>query len=285
MSCGRNHCFPTLLTSRALMSRMLVENPSVVPMSDPASIEPVQAGRSNMVGPKSPWKWAAITCVILSISAGIRLGRDLQFRGRAEQSRKCPFPLSELPKTLGTWTAVPNSDSRLDPEIARLAGSSDHVIRAYADSTTGEVATVLVLYGLADSVFGHTPEICYNAAGYRFVSAPTDRQFVLSDSSTPVEYRGFYVAKQGVASTEYSEVVWSFWHAGSWWPDVSTRWKLFRYSPGMFKIQIERPASGLSLESFSNEPLLVEIVKEINSRIEKSKVTAGGNSTQVVTSQ
>ena len=115
-----------------------------------------------------------------------------------------------------------NSDSRLDPEISRLAGSSDHIIRAYTDSTTGEVATVLVLYGLADSVFGHTPEICYNAAGYKVVSPPADRQFALSDSSTPVQYRGFYVARQGVASTEYSEVIWSFWHAGSWWPDVSS---------------------------------------------------------------
>ena len=240
-------------------------------------IEPTQAGRSSMTEPKSPWKWAAITCLILSISAGVRFGREMQFRGRAEQSKNCPFPLNELPKTLGTWTAVPNSDSHLDPEISRLAGSSDHLIRAYTDSTTGEVATVLVLYGLADSVFGHTPEICYNAAGYKVVSPPADRQFAVSDSSTPVQYRGFYVARQGVASTEYSEVIWSFWHAGSWWPDVSARWKLFRYSPGMFKVQIQRPASGLSLENFSSEPLLVEIVKEINSRIEKSKATVAGN--------
>ena len=63
------------------------------------------------------------------------------------------------------------------------------------------------------------------------------------------------------------------------------RWKLFRYSPGMFKVQIERPASGLSLESFSNEPLLGEIVKEINARIERSKVAAANDSTQVNTSQ
>jgi hypothetical protein len=223
--------------------------------------------------------------VILSISAGLRFSRELQFWGRAEQSKKCPFPLEELPKRLGTWTAVPNSDSRLDPEIARIAGSSDHVIRCYTDSTTGELAKVLVIYGLADSVFAHTPDVCYQAAGFRVVSAPTDRQFTAPDSSIPVRYRGFYVGKQGVGTTEYSEVVWSFWHAGSWWPEVADRWKLFRYSPAMFKIQIERPASGLSLESFSNEPLLAEIVKEINTRIEQSKQAGAGDSTPVVTSQ
>jgi hypothetical protein len=85
--------------------------------------------------------------------------------------------------------------------------------------------------------------------------------------------------------TQYSEVVWSFWHGGSWWPDVSERWKLFRYSPGMFKIQIERPASGLSLETFSNEPFLAEIVKEINTRIQQSKEAAAGGSTPLITSQ
>ena len=226
----------------------------------------------------------AITCLILSISGAIRFSRDFQFRGRAEKSKTCPFPLNDLPRTLGTWTAVPNADSQLDPEIARLAGSSDHIIRAYVDSTTGEVATVLVLYGLADSVFGHTPEVCYRAAGYRAVSPPADRQFSLSDSPTPIQYRGFYVGKQGVGTTEYSEVVWSFWHAGSWFPEVASRWKLFRHNPGMFKVQIQRPASGLSLENFSCEPLLGEIVQEINTRIELAKVAKGNGSTQVKTS-
>jgi Protein of unknown function (DUF3485) len=253
------------------MSQMLIESPSVVPVPEIASTGAAAPNQRGVKAEMSPWKWAAITCLILSISGGIRFGRDLQFRGYAEQSKKCPFPLSDLPKVLGTWTAVPNSDAHLDPEIARIAGSSDYVIRDYVDSTTGEVATILVLYGLADSVFGHTPDICYVAAGYQPVSQPTDREFSLPDSPTPIRFRGFYVAKSGVGMTDYSEVVWAFWHAGAWFPEVGSRWKLFRSSPAVFKIQIQRPASGLSLERFSCESLLQETVREINTRIEQSR--------------
>lgn len=218
----------------------------------------------------APWKWAAITCLLLSISGAIRFGRDLQFYGIAKQSTTCPFPLSELPDVLGTWTLVPNSDTKLDPEIARVAGSSDHIVRLYVNSATGESATVLVLYGLADSVFGHTPDVCCRTAGFQVVTVPVDREFSLPDSTAPVPYRGFYMGKEGVGSTEYFEVVWSFWHAGTWWPEVASRWKLFRTAPAVFKIQIQRPATGISTEHFSCEPLLREIARELNTRIERA---------------
>ena len=38
--------------------------------------------------------------------------------------------------------------------------------------TTGVSLTVLILFGPAEAVFGHRPEICYPSAGYRMVSDP-----------------------------------------------------------------------------------------------------------------
>ena len=70
----------------------------------------------------SPRLWVAITCLLLGISAGTRLWRDGQFYGQAEASRKCPFPLDELPKTIGSWRMIDGSAEQLDPEIARVAG-------------------------------------------------------------------------------------------------------------------------------------------------------------------
>ena len=104
----------------------------------------------------------------------------------------------------------------------------------------------------------------------RSVTTPVDREFSLPESASPVRFRGFYISKPGVGTTDYSEVVWSFWHGGSWWPDVASRWKFFRSSPAMFKIQIQRQATGISMESFSCEPLLKEIVRELNTRIERA---------------
>lgn len=256
------------------MSQVLFDNPLVVAKREPSSVPDAVPNPTKDRPPMLPWKWTAITCLILSVSGGIGFGRNMQFRGIAQQSAKCPFPLSDLPTALGTWTAVPNSDTQLDPEIARLAGSSDHVIRSYKSAMTGDEASVLVLYGSADSVFGHTPEVCYRAAGYQPVGPAVDREYSSPDSPTPIRFRGMYVSKPGVGMMDYSEVVWSFWHAGSWWPNISTRWKYFRSAPGMFKVQIQRVATGISTEEFSCESLLKEIVQDINARLEQAKAVA-----------
>jgi hypothetical protein len=267
-----------------MMSQSVLESTPTVVSREPTKVAGNE--RSTESKPKmSPWKWAAITGLLLSISGAIRFTRDLQFSGIARQSTKCPFPLSDLSLVLGTWSAVPNSETHLDPEITRLAGSSDHVIRSYMNSTTGEVASVLVLYGLANSVFGHTPDVCYKAGGYNIVTQPVDREFTTADAAPPARFRGFYVSRQGVSSTEYSEVVWSFWHAGSWWPDVGSRWKLFRYAPAMFKIQIQRQASGISTEEFSCEPLLKEVVRDLNMRIARSMPQNGPGLKKELTSR
>ncbi len=81
----------------------------------------------------SPVWWAAIACTLLLCSAGVRHWRDLQFAGLNRESETCPFPLNDLPRNLGNWNSSPEDDGKLDPEIADLAGSSDHIIRVYRD--------------------------------------------------------------------------------------------------------------------------------------------------------
>jgi hypothetical protein len=52
---------------------------------------------------------------------------------------------------------------------------------------------------------------------------------------------------------------------------VASRWKMFRYHPGMFKIQIERNTMGFSSEGSPGESLLKETVQYIESRIPKKQ--------------
>ena len=59
-----------------------------------------------------------------------------------------------------------------------------------------------------------------------------------------------------------------FLHNGKWTPEVASRWKMFRYHPGMFKIQIERLVNGIP-EDFPQESLMAAIAEEINRRVSK----------------
>jgi hypothetical protein len=221
----------------------------------------------------SPWALMAVTCILLGISGGVRFWRDLKFKTLAQESTACPFPLKDLPRSLGSWHAAEGSDSELDPEIARLAGSSDHVIRTYEDEKTSEQVTALVLYGLATSVFGHIPEVCYPSAGYKQSGASVNHQFSIPGSTTPGQYRSAVFSKSigGIGKFEEAEVLYTFLHNGEWLPDLASRWKSFRYHPAMFKIQLQRSSSRFSSQDSLTESLLQQLIQEIDSRISQSK--------------
>ena len=254
------------------MSNLLIEKPPVLPVREVENSPTVDAKGPPSNATFLPRYWLMITCLLLSISGGIRYLREWQFRKIAQETTASPFPLSELPTVLGTWHSI--GDAHLDPETIRLAGSSDHILRSYRDSETKETVSVLVVYGLAVSVFGHSPAVCYPASGYDVVGKSEDHDISLTGSATSVRYRSELFSKTVASVTESYEVFWCFWHSGLWLPDVQDRWKLFRTSPALFKIQIQCPVTGISSQRSSVESLLKELVREIDTR--REKVAAAG---------
>jgi Protein of unknown function (DUF3485) len=222
--------------------------------------------QSNTSPAKSPWFWFVVTAVLLLVSGGVRFWRDRQFESIVDQSAACPFPLNEIPKTLGTWQAIEGSDYQLDPETARTAGSSDHIIRTY-QNPDGENVVVLVLYGLAREVFAHTAEICYPTAGYKVAHDLQDSELEVAGLSAPVPVRSIVFGKTVAGISRYEEVVSTFRHGGKWVPDVASRWKLFRYQPGMFKIQVQRRVDSFSPETSPSRDLIGELVSTIENRL------------------
>jgi hypothetical protein len=220
-------------------------------------------------------------CLLLGISGGVRAYRDHQFAKLSGEFKECPFPLTDFNNSLGSWRAVENSDTKLDPEIARIAGSSEHLLRTYTDVRTGEKCHVMVLYGLADQVFAHTPDICYPASGYQAVSTPKDQDVDIPSApelSEPARIRSqiFYHGGTGPSAGRYTESSYSFRlggvHTGMWRPDMAKQWKRFRHQPGMFKIQLSRDVSAAAAspdapKSTINESLMTEMMKEIEHRL------------------
>ena len=138
----------------------------------------------------SPWTWMVLACLLLGGSGGVHAWQDHRFatiQGRVESA---PFALKDLPMTLGDdeWGVRDGAQRTLDPEVARVAGCTDSVIRTYTNSTTGVSLTVLILFGPARDVFSHVPEVCYPAAGYALAEAPLLRS-VVNGAGPPAEFR------------------------------------------------------------------------------------------------
>src|SRR5205823_6693590 len=102
----------------------------------------------------------ALAVAALAASAGVRYWQGRRVDAALAQGKVSPFPLGELPLTLGPWRG---SAEVMDPLIARAAGCTDHTFRTYTDERTGVKLGLFVIYGPAVDVFIHSPGNCYPA--------------------------------------------------------------------------------------------------------------------------
>lgn len=247
------------------MENALIDQQAAPGERTPAAAVPAPA--------RGPARWKAdvrnliLVGLLLGVSGGYRYWRDYQFSALEAQSRESPFALKEVSTALGGWRMVEGAETTLDPQIARLAGSTDHIVRTYENAETGERVTVLALYGPSLIVFGHTPEVCYPSTGYKPMAAPDDVTIPGVDGGSDALFRhARYGLFEGGAS-RVNEVYHSFRNGGVWSPDMASRWKQFRYNPGMFKIQVERVAQSSDPRGEGVYDLLAALVAEIDGRL------------------
>ena|SRR5271157_3983393 len=218
---------------------------------------------------KLGWRRIALICMLLVISGTIRHWRDWQFRSLSRESEMPPFSLNEFPKELGSWRAAEGSEEVLEPDIARIAGASDHLIRTYVDDKSGESAVVMIIYGLAYRLWPHVPDVCYPANGFKSVNPPEDIPIQVPGTSNRARFRMQNFVKSKAGQRDYREVYHSFRNAGEWGLDMGRNWKLFRYHPGMFKVMVQHQGSSSreKRETDSVNQLVGLIVCEIDQRV------------------
>jgi hypothetical protein len=211
-------------------------------------------------GPSKVWSWVWMTliCVLFAASGLVRVWQDWRYDTAKNQEVKAPFPLKNLPRDLGLgslkeWHALPDTEAVLDPQIARVAGSVDSLVRVYRDDLTGVAITVLVLYGRAETITKHTPQVCYPSAGYGLVDGGEVIPVPVNPagSGMPAAFLGLVFAKKG-GMGDREEVYYSLRHEGQWIPTVEGNWQALRYSPGAFKIQVQRKVTDTEHRHFDN---------------------------------
>jgi hypothetical protein len=242
----------------------------------PSYGKPVQEPRVLVTkGSSSPWHWMTLACLLLGISGGVRFWRDWQFAALAATIDRPPFNLMVIPRTMGDWASRVDEDGQLDPAVAAFAGSSDYIMRTYLDKKSGDKITALALYGQSVKVFGHSPDVCYPAAGYELVKEAVDREMSVPGLKGTIHYRWSIFMKRVNGISHYQETYHTFYFNGEWLADPKDQWKSFRYHPSMYRILIDRPVSGLSDEAHQpTEDLLRQFIREISSRISPNQ--AGG---------
>jgi len=214
-------------------------NPGVV---EPAAIRPASPRPMGTL-----WAWATTACVLLAVSGVVRTLQERRHKEERNYVEACPFPLKTIPTKLGVWQMKDGGDQALDPLTIRITGGNDHFLRTYVDELTGVSLVVLVLFGPAEPVLPHTPEVCFPTSGFSTAQDSTDRtiDFTTKDSSgQPVKhsavFRSSVYEKSGGLAMRREEAYHSFRLEGVWSPYAGSSRKFPRRNPGVFKIQIQR---------------------------------------------
>ncbi len=241
------------------------KQPSAAPVAGPL-VRPTGSARQVVA-----WCVAASLCLVV---AGIVRGMQAT---RYEEDKNslvaCPFPLKTIPKSFDGWRVLDGSQTVLDPLTTRLTGSTDHMMSSYVDEQTGQMLSVLVLFGPAEPVMPHTPQVCYPASGFQAVGPTVDKDIKIGDHEV-ASFRSSVFAKPGGRTVIRNAVYHSFLLDGRWSPAIDGR-KLPRRSPGIFKVQIQRRVmegemrdGDEPIEDFVQKllPVLEKMVKESSRR-------------------
>ncbi len=195
-----------------------------------------------------------LACALLLCSGAVRFWEDRHFQSIQIQSSIPLFALKSFDETIGRWHAKENTESALDPQIARIAGSTDSLIRTYVDKQTGVSVVVLILYGRAGPVTAHTPEVCYTSQGYD--------QLETFDFDMPgqtpgsARFRSLLFTKKGGREGTQQEVFYAFRNEGRWAPVVQGTWKTLEANPPVFKIMVQRRLAEQERRNVNNPTVL-----------------------------
>jgi hypothetical protein len=212
------------------------------------------------------WRWAITAIIILSCAIGVRYWQEARFaREESKGIEVLPFELDALPTTVGVFQAHEGLDARLDPATVRYAGGLKHLVRTYTDPTTGVRLLVLVIYGRADAVIEHVPELCYGGAGYAAEGSGVNRTFHNSrDDNTPdVTFQVGRYRKPLPGGGYYRDEAYHAFRFREAWSPANPLTGHNRRPFGIFKIQVQRKLGELEGYPWTNSELNDEKTKHI----------------------
>ncbi len=182
----------------------------------------------------------ATICCLAVIGSGVASGLFTNRWEPAADFGPVQAGMDTLPTARGPWASRTTTVER---DALDLGGIRAHLSREYREAGSGRAIQVLWVAGKPGPIAVHTPDVCFQGAG-----------FVLTGDPVPIEvgssgarfWRATFVNKT-VAITTRIAVYWG-WNGGDGWEAADHRAARLRYSllPALHKLYLvtELPHSG-----------------------------------------
>jgi hypothetical protein len=169
--------------------------------------------------------------------------------------------LDRIPLQLGDWQGedLPPQPRGSEPLLGKLS-------RIYRNRKTRATVTISLIFGRRGPVSIHTPDVCYDASGYKVA---TPQRF--SPQGASAEFFQAEAIKEKAADQTMLRIFWT-WNAGGRWQVADNPRVAFARHPVLCKLYLVRELTALG-EPVDEDPCL-----ELFGRLlpELEKVTAQG---------
>jgi len=176
----------------------------------------------------------AVCAVAVVVAGGWVHGRWTNRWGASDELRQAVGRLERVPRTFGDWRGT---DLQLDDRTIEAAGIAGYVWRRYENRVNGRAVSLLVVCGRAGQIAVHTPEVCYEGAGYEQVgSASVYRPAAAAGAA---EFEALRFAKPGPGPSKALRILWACRGKGSWEAPAKPR-VAFANEPALYKMYVVR---------------------------------------------
>src|SRR5207249_7919375 len=134
--------------------------------------------------------------------------------------------MPRVPHTLGDWQA---RDLEPDDRAFEQAGARGYWMRSYIHGRDRHAVLVVLMCGRAGRMAVHTPDICYQGAGYDMYDTPAQRAIRDDLGENLGTFWTARFAKPGGVGTDL-RLYWAWKGQGDWQAPANPRWE-FRGEP------------------------------------------------------
>jgi len=167
--------------------------------------------------------------------------------------------LAHLPHSFGSWDGTDNElddAGRQQLKVAKVSGIP--IQRTYRNRETGQEVNIYLATGKPRNIAVHTPDKCYEAAGFRMAEDQIEVPFKYGENHKAGTYMAHFRKEEAHGAPLHLKIYWT-WNADNRWEAPKFPKVEFANYPALYKLYVIRQIH--SAETLTEDPT-VAFLKE-----------------------
>jgi hypothetical protein len=170
--------------------------------------------------------------------------------------------LKTVPLTVGEWQG--KDETTFDEQFRHLTPGG-YLVRTYFNRRTYQSVQVLIICGIPGPTAVHTPDVCYQGAGFTMQGQIVRHTEKLKNDAPPADLKTAEFQRSQGLLTQHLRIYWAWSCDGKWVAPGFPRWH-FASQPAVYKFYLIRPtfqASGAARDTVCMD-FLAEFLPQLN---------------------